>query len=92
MTDYAGMVQEIEISQIQFREDLYPRFEANQAAIQKYSNSLEFLPPIKVNQNGILIDGFHRWKAHQMADQQTINAEIVETNSEKELKKLAYTS
>lgn len=73
-----------------FRDDLYPRFEPNQAAIQKYANSIEFLPPIKVNQSNILIDGFHRWKAHQLAGETEIRADVVETKSEKELKRLAY--
>ena len=78
------------VSEIVFREDLYPRFEPNQQAIQRYSNSIEYLPPIKINQNNILIDGFHRWKAHQLAKQETIKVEIVETESEQKLKILAY--
>jgi len=78
------------VSEIVFREDLYPRFEPNQQAIQRYSNSIEYLPPIKINQNSILIDGFHRWKAHQLAKQETIKVEIVETESEQKLKILAY--
>lgn len=77
-------------NQVVFRDDLYPRFEPNQAAIQKYANSIAFLPPIKVNQNNILIDGFHRWKAHQLEGMEEITAEIVQTASEKELKRLAY--
>ena len=35
---------------IVFREDLYPRFEPNQRIIQEYSESIEYLPPIEVNQ------------------------------------------
>lgn len=77
-------------NQVVFRDDLYPRFEPNQAAIQKYANSLAFLPPIKVNQNNILIDGFHRWKAHQLEGAEEIAADVLQTASEKELKRLAY--
>ena len=80
----------MQTDQVIFRDDLYPRFEPNQAAIQKYANSIEFLPPIKVNQSNILIDGFHRWKAHQLAGETEIRADVVETKSEKELKRLAY--
>ena len=80
----------VNIKDIAFREDLYPRFEANQALIQNYANSIEHLPAIKINQNNILIDGFHRWKAHQLAGMAEIEAEIIQTASEKELKKLAY--
>ncbi len=44
----------------------------------------------KINQNNILIDGFHRLKAHQLLDVEGIEAEVVETKSEFELKKLSY--
>jgi len=78
------------VSEIVFREDLYPRFEPNQQIIQRYSNSIEYLPPIKINQSNILIDGFHRWKAHQLAKQEVIKVEVIETESEQKLKILAY--
>jgi hypothetical protein len=83
-------MQKIKASEIVYREDLYPRFEPNQATIQKYAYSVEYLPPIKLNQSNILIDGFHRWKAHQLAGETEIAFEVIETASEKELKKLAY--
>jgi DNA modification methylase len=37
-----------------------------------------------------LIDGFHRWKAHQLNGETEIIVEVVNTPSEKELKRLAY--
>lgn len=80
----------IEISKIICRKDLYPRFELNQEIIERYSGSIEYLPPIKINQDNILIDGFHRVKAHQLAEIKEIKAEIINTESEKELIKLAY--
>jgi len=80
----------IKTSEIVYREDLYPRFEPNQAIIQKYSDSVEYLPPIKLDQHNILIDGYHRWKAFQLAGVDKILYEIIEVESEKELKKLAY--
>jgi len=80
----------IKTNEIIYREDLYPRFKPNQATIQKYSDSVEYLPPIKLNQNKILIDGFHRWKAFMLAGHTEIPYEEVHTESEKELKKLAY--
>jgi len=80
----------IKVTDIVFREDLYPRFEPSQSTIQKYANSLEYLPPIKINQHRILIDGFHRWKAHQLNGELEIGVEIIKTESEKQLKKLAY--
>lgn len=80
----------ININDIVYRDDLYPRFEANQALIQKYANSIEHLPPIKINQNNILIDGYHRWKAHQLDGRPEIETEVIQTASEKELKRMAY--
>ena len=56
----------IKTTDIIYREDLYPRFQPNQTIIQKYSDSIEHLPPIKLDQHNILIDGFHRWKAFQL--------------------------
>lgn len=84
------MAEIINTNDIVYRDDLYPRFEANQALIQRYANSIEHLPPIKINQNNILIDGYHRWKAHQLEGETKIKVEVVETASEKELKRLAY--
>lgn len=80
----------MEIKDIKFDQELYPRFEPNQAIIQKYSESIEHLPPIKVNQNNVLIDGFHRWKAHLLAEQTEIKSEIIQTKNDIELKRLAY--
>lgn len=80
----------ISTKDIVFREDLYPRFEANQALIQKYAYSIEHLPPIKISQANVLIDGYHRWKAHQLNGELEIAADVVEVGSEKELKRLAY--
>ena len=57
----------LDINKVVFREDLYPRFEPKQSLIHTYSESIEYLPPIKVNQDNILIDGFHRLKAHEEA-------------------------
>jgi hypothetical protein len=84
------MTETRKVTEIQWRQDLYPRFEPNQTVIQRYSESTEFLPPIKINQANILIDGFHRWKAHQLAGLDAIACEVIETASEKELKALAY--
>ena len=42
-----------EISKITFRKDLYPRFEPDQKKIQEYSENIEKLPPIVINQDNI---------------------------------------
>jgi len=83
-------IKKVKIEGIIFREDLYPRFEPNQQLIKKYSESLEYLPPIKIDQHNILIDGFHRLKAHELIKENSIKVEIIEVKSERELKQLAY--
>lgn len=77
------------ITDIQYREDLYPRFKPNPQAIQQYAENIDQLPPIEINQHGILIDGYHRWKAHQTAGAEAIPCIITETGSEMELLMLA---
>lgn len=80
----------MKIADVIFREDLYPRFKPNQEYISIYSQAVDNLPPIKVSQNGILIDGFHRLKAHSLAGKTEIQVEVISVDSEKELKQLAY--
>lgn len=80
---------EVPLSEIIYREDLYPRIKSNPQVIQRYADNIEVLPPIEVNQNNILIDGFHRWTAHRKVEAVTINVAITETKSEAELYGLA---
>lgn len=80
---------ELPLSDVVYREDLYPRIKPDTATIQRYAENLEVLPPIEVNQHGILIDGFHRWTAHRKAEAVSIRATITETASENELFALA---
>lgn len=77
------------VSEIIWREDLYPRIVADPATIQRYADNLSVLPPIEVNQNNILIDGFHRWTAHRKAECETIAVTVTETASEAEVYALA---
>ena len=84
------MNEVIKTNEVIFRKDLYPRFNPDQGLIQRYSESLEYLPPIILNQNKILVDGFHRWKAHQLAKVDEIKVVFKEIESEKELRKLAF--
>lgn len=58
------MVATRKVSDITFREDLYPRIETSAITVQKYAEDLDVLPPIEINQNNELIDGWHRWTAH----------------------------
>ena len=83
------MTTRINVSDVVFREDLYPRFEPNPATIQQYAESIEFLPPIEVNQHNELIDGYHRWTAHKKVKADTIEATVTQTKSDKEFLELA---
>ena len=79
----------IKVSEVVYREDLYPRFKPNPSKIQEYAENLELLPPIEVSQHHILIDGYHRWKAYQTAGVDEIPCVITEVKSEQELLMLA---
>ena len=80
---------QIKVSEVVYREDLYPRIKADPVVIQRYAENLEILPPIEINQHNILIDGFHRWTAHRKAEAETIKCFVTQTASEAELFSLA---
>lgn len=77
------------VSEVVFRKDLYPRIEHSQQKAQEYSENLEQLPPIEVNQHNELIDGFHRWTAHKLKSVDKIEAIVTETSSDEHLLELA---
>jgi hypothetical protein len=81
----------IKTNEVVFRKDLYPRIEHNQAKAQEYSQVIELLPAIEINQHRELIDGFHRWTAHKLAGVDEIEVTITETKSENEFIRLAIT-
>lgn len=82
-------VIEVSISSIKLRDDLYPRLNKNPEKVQAYSEDLEVLPPIEINQNNELIDGWHRWTAYKKNDKTTIPVIITETHSDAELLEFA---
>jgi DNA-binding CsgD family transcriptional regulator len=82
-------IREIQLSEVVYRDDLYPRIKPDSATIQRYAENLDVLPPIEVNQHGILIDGFHRWTAHRKQEAASIRAIITQTQSEAEVYALA---
>ena len=81
--------QTINTSEIVYRADLYPRFRPSPAKIQEYSENIEKLPPVEINQNKILIDGYHRLKAYETAKVEKIPFIVTETATESELEVLA---
>lgn len=75
----------IKIDEIKIIDELYPRQDINEEKINEYAENLEVLPPIKINPNKILVDGFHRIKAHQRKDIREIKYEIENTPDEEVL-------
>lgn len=82
------MAEARQVSEIIWREDLYPRFEPNPSRIQQYAEVIELLPPIEINQHNELVDGYHRWTAHRKAECETIKVTITHTASDVELDRL----
>ena len=78
----------MKVSEVVFREDLYPRIETSAVTVQKYAEDLDVLPPIEVNQHNELIDGWHRWTAHKKAKAEEIKAIVTQTKSEAEFLEL----
>ena len=83
------MAEKIAVSSVVFRDDLYPRIRTSAETVQKYAEDLSVLPPIEVNQNHELIDGWHRWTAHKKAGEEAIPAVITPTASDTHLLSLA---
>jgi len=82
-------IVQIPVSAVVFRQDLYPRIETSATTVQKYAEDLDVLPPIEVNQNNELIDGWHRWTAHKKAKAESVRALVTKTESDTELLELA---
>lgn len=79
----------VSVSEIVFRTDLYPRIDHDHATVSRYAEDLSVLPPVEVNQQNILIDGWHRWTAHRQAGSTTIPVTVTQTASEAQVFELA---
>lgn len=64
----------IKCSAVRLVQELYPRLKPNDEAIERYRDALDRLPPIVIARDGILVDGYHRWQAHQREKVETIQA------------------
>jgi DNA modification methylase/DNA-binding transcriptional regulator YiaG len=82
-------IKKIKVSDVVFREDLYPRIKIDPTLVQKYADDLEVLPPIEINQANILIDGYHRLTAHKKLEKEEIEVIVTETKSDDEIFELA---
>lgn len=80
---------DIDVGKVVFREDLYPRKHSDQATAARYAEQLEDMPPIEVNQDVVLIDGWHRWTGHKLKKRKTVPCIVTETASDAEVLELA---
>ncbi len=60
---------------VRFVKELYPRLKEDDAAIERYRDAIDSLPPIAVARGAILVDGYHRWQAHKREGRDTIESE-----------------
>jgi len=65
---------ELPIADLEYVRELYPRIREDDAAIERYRDALDRLPPIAVARGRVLVDGFHRWQAHKREGRETIAA------------------
>ena len=77
-------IKTIFINDVIFRKEYYTRTESQSPAkVQEYAKSIKDgkFPPILLNQENILLDGWHRWMAHKAENIETIDAEYLDTSS-----------
>ena len=77
------------VSDIVYRQDLYPRIKQDPALVQRYAENIDVLPAIEINQHNELIDGWHRWTAHKSKECEEISVTVTKTASDNELFALA---
>jgi len=78
-------VTKINIDQIVFCKELYPRDELDNENVNAYRDAIEKLPPITLSKDNILIDGYHRLTAHRLEGYTEIEAEILDITDKKEI-------
>ncbi len=82
-------MNELAITEVVFRKDLYPRLDTDAKKVDQYAEDLTVLPPIEVNQHNELIDGWHRWTAHRKAKAESVPVVVTETTSDEHFLELA---
>lgn len=75
----------IKIADVICKKECYARTSINNDIVKKYSKVLGDLPPIEINQNNVLIDGWLRLEAHKLEGREYIPYFITETSSDKDI-------
>lgn len=73
---------EVGVDDVVFKKELYPRFELNGETVNKYRLAINFLPPIIISKNKILVDGYHRLVAHKLEKADRIKAVVLDIEEE----------
>lgn len=74
--------QTVDIEDVDFDQDVYPRFEVDEDAVKRYRQVLDELPPITLAADLRLIDGYHRLRAHRVEGQSEIDAEVLDIDDD----------
>jgi hypothetical protein len=77
-----GKIEQFKVEEIRFEKEYYPRFESQSPEkVTVYAKSIRqgSFPPILVNHEKILLDGWHRWMAHKKVKLEVIECEELDT-------------
>jgi len=81
----------IPLDDVVLRDDLDPRLgQRDDELIKEYAEIFDELPPIEVNQDNELIDGWHRVRAAEYAERTEIAYIVVKTDGDEDLRDRMY--
>ncbi|MCY4061889.1 MAG: hypothetical protein OXG53_05955 [Chloroflexi bacterium] len=76
----------ISLDDVVLRGDLDPRLgQRDEDLIAQYADIFDALPPIEINQDNVLVDGWHRILAARRIERTEIAYVVVETNNDEDL-------
>lgn len=78
-----GETQTLHVEDVEFDQEIYPRPEVDEENVEVLQSSDDDLPPITVNTDGALLDGYHRVRATKMSGESDIEAEVVKVEGGK---------
>jgi len=67
----------VAVADLKFDKTRYSRKDIDYHAVEDYSKNLLSMPPIIVNQDNVIVDGVHRYKAAQKTEQHQIAAKRI---------------
>lgn len=75
----------VKVDEVKFIKELYPRFQLDNETINQYRQAVDKLPPILITKDKRLIDGYHRLTAYKLEGREEIEAEVFDSDDEKEI-------